>query len=275
MTGRKDISSVFESTRAAGRAALMPYFTLGFPNPQSSVEIIEAIAGAGADMIEIGMPFSDPLADGPTIQHSTQIALEQGTTAAVCLELTADLRSRGVAQPLILMGYINPILAFGVERFVAEATAAGADGFIVPDLPPEEAELMQAACLEHERALILMLAPTSTSERLNLVIERGAGFLYLVSLIGVTGARSALPSGLQEFVQRVRGLTSVPLAVGFGVSTPEQAQAVGSIADGVIVGSALINAIEGADDFPQAAADFVGELRTALEPSHGQGNRQT
>ena len=275
MTGRKNISSVFESTRAAGRAALMPYFTLGFPNPQTSVEIVEAIAGAGADMIEIGMPFSDPLADGPTIQRSTQIALEQGMTAAGCLELTAELRSRGVAQPLILMGYINPILAFGVERFVAEATAAGADGFIVPDLPPEEAELMQAACVEHQRALIFMLAPTSTSERLTTVVELGVGFLYLVSLVGVTGARSDLPSGLQEFVQRVRSLTSIPLAVGFGVSTPAQAQAVGSLADGVIVGSALIDAVEGAEDLGLAAAAFVGDLRTALESSPGQGDRKT
>lgn len=275
MSGLKDISSVFESTRAAGRAALMPYFTLGFPNSQTSLEIIEAVSSSGADLIEIGMPFSDPLADGPTIQRSTQIALEQGMTAAGCLELTADLRSRGVAQPLILMGYVNPILTFGVERFVAEATAAGANGFIVPDLPPEEAELMEAACLEHQRALIFMLAPTSTSQRMTAVVERGAGFLYLVSLIGVTGARSDLPSGLQEFVQRVRSLTSIPLAVGFGVSTPEQAQAVGSLADGVIVGSALINAVEGAEDLPQAAAAFVGELRTALESSRGQRGRHT
>ena len=270
MTGLKRISSTFQSTRAAGRAALMPYFTLGFPTPQSSLEIIETIASSGADLIELGMPFSDPLADGPTIQHSTQIALQQGMTVAGCLELTAELRSRGLALPLILMGYVNPILAFGIERFVIEATDAGADGFIVPDLPFEESEVMQAACAEHQRALIFMLAPTSTSARLTAVIERGAGFIYLVSLTGITGARSELPPDLESFVQRVRKLTSTPLAVGFGVSTPAQAQAVGRLADGVIVGSALIDAVEGSEDMPRSARAFVRDLRAAMEPSGPQ-----
>ena len=267
MNGLERISAVFQSTQAAGRSALMPYFTLGYPDAQSSLEIIEAIANSGADLIEIGMPFSDPLADGPTIQHSTQIALEQGMTVAGCLGLTADLRARGVEQPLILMGYVNPILAFGIERFVAEAAAAGADAFIVPDLPPEEAEAMWTACSEHQLALIFMLAPTSTAERMTTVLERSAGFVYLVSLIGVTGARTELPEGLQTFVQSVRGLTQLPLAVGFGVSTPDQARVVGSIAEGVIVGSALINAVDGAENLPQAAGAFVSALRTALEPS--------
>ena len=269
MTGLKRISSTFQSTRAAGRAALMPYFTLGFPTPQSSLEIIETIASSGADLIELGMPFSDPLADGPTIQHSTQIALQQGMTVAGCLDLTAELRSRGLALPLILMGYVNPILAFGVERFVIEATDAGADGFIVPDLPFEESEVMQDACAAHQRALIFVLAPTSTSVRLTAVIERGAGFIYLVSLTGITGARSELPPDLEAFVQRVRKLTSTPLAVGFGVSTPAQAQAVGRLADGVIVGSALIDAVQGAEDLSRAAGGFVGDLRAALELSRG------
>jgi len=264
LNGLKHVSSAFQSTRDAGRAALMPYFTLGFPDPDSSIEIIESIAGSGADLIELGMPFSDPLADGPTIQHSTQIALQQGTTIARCIELTAELRSRGVSQPLILMGYINPILAFGVERFVAEAARAGADGFIVPDLPLEEAAAMEAACRAHHMALIFMLAPTSTPERVTAVVERAAGFVYLVSLTGITGARSALPPDLAGFVERVRKQTPVPLAVGFGVSTPSQAQAVGSLADGVIVGSALIDAVEGTENWPQAVADFVGELRSAL-----------
>jgi len=265
MNGLTHVSSAFQATSAAGRAALMPYFTLGFPDPRSSLKIIESIAGSGADLIELGIPFSDPLADGPTIQHSTQIALQQGTTVARCIELTAELRSRGVSQPLILMGYINPILAFGVERFVAEAAGAGADGFIVPDLPFEEAAVMEAACQSHQLALIFMLAPTSTPERVAAVAKRAAGFVYLVSLIGITGARSALPPDLAGFVERVRDQTPVPLAVGFGVSTPAQAQAVGSLADGVIVGSALIDAIEGTEDWPHAVADFVGELRSALE----------
>jgi len=272
MTGLKHVSSAFQSTRDAGRAALMPYFTLGFPDPDTSIEIIESIASSGADLIELGMPFSDPLADGPTIQHSTQIALQQGTTVARCIELTAELRSRGVSQPLILMGYINPILAFGVERFVAEAAGAGADGFIVPDLPPEEAAAMEAACRAHQRALIFMLAPTSTPERVTAVVKRAAGFVYLVSLTGITGARSALSPDLEGFVERVGNQTRVPLAVGFGVSTPSQAKAVGSLADGVIVGSALIDAVEGTEDWPRAVAALVGDLRAALDNSHACSN---
>lgn len=273
MSGLDRISSVFRTTRAAGRAALMPYFTLGYPNAEASLEIIEEIAEAGADLIELGIPFSDPLADGPTIQRSTQAALQQGMTVATCLQLVGKLRSRGVTQPLILMGYVNPILAYGVGPFVAGAAEAGADGFIIPDLPPEEAAEMEDACRQHQRALIFMLAPTSTPERLAAVIERAASFIYLVSLLGVTGARSSLPPELDGFIERVRGLTEAPLAVGFGVSTPAHAHGVGALADGVIVGSALIDAVEGSDDAPRAAGRFVRALRRALEPSGSQPKR--
>lgn len=249
----------------ARRAALMPYFTLGFPTLAQSVEIVCAIAQAGADLIELGVPFSDPLADGPTIQRSTQIALEQGASLARCLELTRQIRTRGVQQPLILMGYYNPILAYGVERFAAQAVQAGADGFIVPDLPLEEAEELQAACQRHRLALIYLAAPTSTPERLLALAQRTSGFLYLVSLTGVTGARQALPPGLEPFITRVRALARTPIAVGFGVSTPEQARLVGQAADGVIVGSALIQAVENSAQPVQAAAEFVQRLRNALQ----------
>jgi tryptophan synthase alpha chain len=275
MNGIEHIAATFASAKKEKRAALMPYFTLGYPDPATSLDVVEAIAQAGADLIELGFPFSDPLADGPTIQHSTQVALEHGVNAAQCIEMVAELRSHGVTQPFMLMGYINPILAFGVERFVAEVTEAGADGFIVPDLPPEEGAEVEAACRAHGRALVYLLAPTSPPERIELLASRTTGFLYLVSLAGVTGARDALPPHLADFIQRVRAaaysgaVAHTPLAVGFGISTPEQARAVGQLADGVIVGSALIKAVgeaAGRDADPaKAAADFVHSLRVGLE----------
>jgi tryptophan synthase alpha chain len=186
------------------------------------------------------VPFSDPLADGPTIQRSTQIALEAGMTMRRCLELTAELRMRGIEQPLLLMGYINPIMTYGIERFVVDAVACGADGLIVPDLPPEEAGDLEAACQESGIALVFLLAPTSTEERIRLIVQRSSGFIYLVSVTGVTGARTSLQADLTQFVERVRGLTKKPLAVGFGISTPEHVLQVVQLADGVIVGSALM-----------------------------------
>ncbi|MBN1811412.1 MAG: tryptophan synthase subunit alpha [Anaerolineae bacterium] len=265
MNGLERIAAAFASAKEEGRAALMPYFTLGYPDPATSLDVVEAIAETGADLIELGIPFSDPLADGPTIQHSTQVALEQGINAARCIEMVADLRARGVTQPFMLMGYVNPILAFGAERFVAEATAAGADGFIVPDLPPEEAAEIEAACRAQERALVYLLAPTSPPERIELLASHTTGFLYLVSLAGVTGARDALPPHLADFVRRARAMARTPLAVGFGISTPEQARAVGELADGVIVGSALIRAAGQSTDPVLAAANFVHDLRAGLE----------
>ena len=265
--GRTRIAAAFEAARGVGRAALMPYFTLGFPDPQTSLEIVTAISQAGADLIELGIPFSDPLADGPTIQRSTQIALEAGANLAGCLEMVAALRSNeSVEQPLILMGYFNPILAFGLERFVAEAVIAGADGLIIPDLPPEEAGEMEAACQEHGLALIYLVAPSSTPERLALAARRTSGILYLVSLTGVTGARASLPPDLHGFVERVRAQArpNTPLAVGFGISTPEQVSAVAGLVDGVIVGSALIEAVSGAPDPAEAAAQFIRGLRVGL-----------
>ena len=268
MTGLQHIHDTFAAARVEGRAALMPYYTLGFPNPGNSLAILEAIAGAGADLIELGVPFSDPLADGPTIQRSTQVALEQGMSVRGCLEQTAQLRARGVAQPLLLMGYYNPLLAYGgaagIERFVADAEAAGAGGLIVPDLPVEEAGELESVCQVHQMALVYLLAPTSPPARVAQVAARTRGFLYLVSLTGVTGARKTLPDDLAAFIERVRSATATPLAVGFGIGGPEQARAVGRLADGVIVGSALINAVTSANDPCAAAFAFVRDLRQAL-----------
>jgi tryptophan synthase alpha chain len=264
MSGLEHIASTFEAARLEGRPALMPYFTLGYPTHSASLNIITAIARSGADLIELGIPFSDPLADGPTIQHSTQVALENGTSVARCLEMTADLRAGGVTQPLLLMGYYNPILSFGVGLFVAAAAQAGADGLIVPDLPPEEAGELEGHCRDHGLGLVFLVAPTSTPERLALVAAHSTGFLYLVSLAGVTGARAQLASDLEEFVERVRAVSTLPLAVGFGISTPLQASQVGALADGVIVGSALIHAAGHSDQPEQAAGAFVSDLKEAL-----------
>jgi tryptophan synthase alpha chain len=262
--GLSRIRVAFDAAKSDHRAALMPYYTLGYPDLPTSESVIRAIAGAGADLIELGVPFSDPLADGPTIQHSTQVALEAGVNVPRCLELTARLRAGGVAQPLLLMGYYNPILAYGVKRFVTDATSAGADGFIIPDLPAEEAGALENAAREAGRALAFLIAPTSPPDRIAAIAAHSTGFTYLVSLTGVTGARAALPAGLSDFVGAVRRVAHTPIAVGFGISTPEQARAVAQLADGVIVGSALINAVR-AESKPEAvAAAFVSGLRSAL-----------
>lgn len=262
--GRAQIAAAFNNARQYRTAALMPYYTLGYPDRQTSLDIIEAIAG-DSDLLELGIPFSDPLADGPTIQHSTQVALENGTTVAACLDMVRELRQRGVETPICLMGYYNPMLAYGLERFVQDAQNAGAQGFIVPDLPPEEASELAQFISSAGLAYIYFLAPTSSSERIRQVTQLAEGFIYLVSVTGVTGARQSLHSDLDEFVQRVRERSAVPLAIGFGISTPAQAASVAQYADGVIVGSALINAVDARDDNkPAAGAAFVRALQAAL-----------
>lgn len=278
MTGLEHITETFAALRAQGRAALMPYFTLGYPTPQDSLAVIAALAESGADLIELGVPFSDPLADGPTIQHSTQVALEQGMTVRGCLEQVARIRARGIRTPLVLMGYINPILAYGVQRFAADASAAGTDGLIIPDLPLEEAGEVESACRDHGLALVYLVSPASTPERIAALAAHATGFLYLVSLSGVTGARDTLSEGLADFVARVRAVAQVPLAVGFGISTPEQARVVAGIADGVIIGSALIQAAGKAEKdaaASPAAADravaFLRPVRAALGTAQPAG----
>ena len=249
------------------KTALMPYFTIGYPDYQTSIDVIKACVDAGADLMELGMPFSDPLADGPTIQHSTQVALENGITIKDCLRAVAELRVSGVEIPLILMGYINPILAYGVERFVADAAEAGVSGFIIPDMPPDEAAEMKTLCESKDLDIVFLLPPNSSEERMRMVTELSSGFVYLVSVLGITGERDALPVALASFVEKVRKLTEKPLAVGFGISTPDQAAGVGAVADGVIVGSALIKAVGQGDDPVAAAGGFVKSLKKALSAS--------
>ena len=240
----------------------MPYFPVGYPDMETSIDVLEALAKNGADLIEVGLSFSDPLADGPVIQKATQIALEQGVTAPKVIAAIAELRRRGVTIPLILMGYYNPLLAYGLARFVNDARAAGADGFIVPDLPPEESAELGA--LLGDLPQICMLAPTTSGERMEQVARNARGFIYLVSVTGVTGSRSGLPEGLEELVARVRAHTDVPVCVGFGIGTPEQAKIIGALADGVIVGSACVRAIGESAQPVQAARDFAHSFQQAL-----------
>jgi tryptophan synthase alpha chain len=247
------------------RPAFMPYFPLGYPTPEISLDVIEALAKNGADLIEVGLPFSDPLADGPVIQRATQVALEQGMTVKRALAAIRELRlARGVTIPLILMGYFNPLMAYGLSRLAEEAARSEADGFIAPDLPPEESDEFELAL--GKLPLIRMLAPTTSAERAAIIAERARGFVYLVSLTGVTGARNALPEGLPELIARVRGQTSLPLCVGFGIGTPEQARAVGQIADGVIVGSACVQTIGESAQPVRAAMEFARTFKSALGP---------
>lgn len=258
------IERAFVELRQAGRAALMPYVPLGFPAPEVSRQLIRAVADAGADVIELGVPFSDPLADGPVIQRATHMALQRGMTLAKCLEMARGARQEGVAIPFVLMSYYNPILRFGVEDCVREAKDAGVDGFIVPDLPPEEAGPLMAACRARGLDLVFLAAPTSTMARLRKIAEASSGFVYLVSVTGVTGARDQMTGGLKEFVAQVRAVTTKPICVGFGIANAQAAQTVAAFADGVIVGSALVSRIGEGRDAVAAAWAFVAELRAAI-----------
>ncbi len=254
MTGVERIQAVFARAKAERRAAFMPYHAMGYPNRAQTLEIIRTLGDVGAELFEIGIPHSDPLADGPTIQTATYTALTQGTTVKDCLAMTRELRAAGMTQPFCAMTYYNPLFAYGVQRFVDDAVSAGIDGLIVPDLPPEEADELESACRAAGLATIYLLAPTSTAARIRYVADHCTGFIYLVSVTGITGARTDLPSDLAEFVARVRRHTDLPLAVGFGIATADQAAAVAQIADGVIVGSALVKAATGEHGMARVAA---------------------
>lgn len=246
------------------RAALMPYLPLGYPSINVSRELIRGAQDAGADILELGVPFSDPLADGPVIQHATRVALENGMTLKKCLDLVQDARANGVTIPLVLMGYYNPILQYDLKNFARDAFEAGADGVIVPDLPIEEADDLQDAAHTQDLHVVFLAAPTSSDERLKKIAKATRGFLYLVSLTGVTGARAGLPEGLQDFVERTRAVTDKPLCVGFGISNADNARRVAHFADGVIVGSALVAKIGDTETASANTRGFVKELAGAL-----------
>ncbi|GHO96711.1 tryptophan synthase alpha chain [Reticulibacter mediterranei] len=251
------ITQAFARAREEKRGALMPYFMCGYPSAEQSTRIIVAAAEGGADIIELGMPFSDPLADGATVQHAGQIALEKGMTVKGCMEVARQVSAQ-TTVPLVFMGYYNPILAYGVERFCQDASTHGVSGLIIPDLPLEEAEPLHQAAKQNGLALIFLIPPTTPEERIEQIAELVAsgigGFIYCVSLSGVTGERKELPPHLHEFIQRVRTHTQkyqIPLAVGFGLSTPQHIATVTSFADGAVVGSALVTLIDRSDEKKQ------------------------
>ncbi len=237
------IRQAFEAARSKGRIALAPFVTVGYPSPAATPGIVKAIVEAGADVVELGVPFSDPLAEGPTIQKSSFAALEQGVTPKLCLEVAAGLRQDGVTAPFILMGYYNPLLAFGPEKFCEQAAAAGVNGLIVADLPSEEAGPLTANANANGLAVVPLLALTSTDERIALGCRRAGGFVYCVSVMGVTGARATVSQRVRGLVARVRQHTALPVAVGFGISKPEHVAEVAQFADGAVVGAALVEAI--------------------------------
>jgi tryptophan synthase alpha chain len=254
------ITHAFERAKQEKRGVLIPYFMCGYPTAAQSVAIVLAAAAGGADIIELGMPFSDPLADGATIQHAGHTALERGMTIAGCMEVARQVSAKNDV-PLLLMGYYNPVLAFGIERFCQTAAANGVSGLIIPDLPHEEAEPLQTSAQAHGLALVFLIPPTTPDERIARIVQTAAngpgGFIYCVSLSGVTGSRTELPAHLQHFVQRVRGYTKehgLPIAVGFGLSTPAHIAEVTRYADGAVVGSALVNLIDRHDKNEQAEA---------------------
>jgi tryptophan synthase alpha chain len=252
------IASVF----SPGYKALIAYITVGYPNMSATLEVASVLSNNGCDIIELGIPFSDPLADGVTIQKASYQALQQGVTPQVCLEVAYQLRQK-LATPLVFMTYYNPVFNFGVEAFCQASTAAGIDGLIVPDLPLEEGAELEVITHQHSLDLVYLLAPTSTEERISMVANRSQGFIYLVSLTGVTGARETLPPELEDFVKRVRQKARQPLCVGFGISSPEQARRVARVADGVIVGSRLIRLME-EDTTLSSLKAFTLSLREAL-----------
>ena len=260
------IGERFASLRARGQRALIPFITAGDPDLATTESLVLALAQAGADLIEIGIPFSDPLGDGPVIQRANERALRSGTSLRRVLELVKTLRPQ-IQVPLVLMGYTNPILAMGEKKFAESAAAVGVDGVIVIDLPPEEGETLFDALTGAGVDTVLLAAPTTQPPRLAMLAARTRGFLYYVSLTGVTGARSQLALGIEESVRRVRASSDVPVCVGFGVSKPEHVREVGRFADGVAVGSALIEEIQRAGPGPaavDAAARFVAGLKAPL-----------
>jgi tryptophan synthase alpha chain len=239
--------------------ALIPYVTAGFPTPAISRDVLRAAQAAGADFVEVGIPFSDPLADGPTIQRTTQTALEQGMTAAGALSL---IREAALAVPVIIMTYLNPVLAYGVERFVADAHAAGAAGLLLTDLPAGADPAVETAVTKSPLALIRLIAPTTDDTRLGAALAGATGFVYLISRLGVTGARDDVPPDLATHVKRIRAVTPLPIAVGFGIGTPAQAAAAARCAEGVVVGSALMDALSRGG--VAAAERLVRELAAAV-----------
>ena len=260
------IDAALQRARDEKRAALIVFVTSGDPDLETTLELVPELEAAGADIIELGIPHSDPIAEGPTIQAASLRSLAHATNLRQIVELCRTIR-RSSEIPLVLMGYLNNVLAFGAEALVAAAAKAGVDGLVVADAPYEEAARLQAASEAANLHRILLVAPTSTPERVVAIARRSAGFVYCVSVTGVTGTRAALPADLEQLVRRIQRVTSTPVCVGFGIGTPEQAAEVARYADGVIVGSALVSRIGAAGSGGEAirvAGEFVRSLAEAV-----------
>jgi tryptophan synthase alpha chain len=261
------IDCAFARLRAQGRKGLIPFLAAGDPSLEVTAALVREFENRGADLVEIGVPFSDPLADGVVNQRAYQRALASGANLSRVLELVADIR-RHSEIPLVLMSYVNPIHRFGLDRFPKAARDAGVDGLILSDCPPEEMNGFLDALVHAGVAPVLLVAPTSPDRRICLISDRGRGYIYYVSLRGVTGPRQELPTDLGDGIRRLRTLTRMPLAVGFGISTPAQAQAVAALADAVIVGSAIVATIEtfrGRLDLVPRVGQFMADLRSAID----------
>ena len=265
------IARRFASLRASGEMGLVAYLTAGDPSLSATLQFVLALAEAGADVIELGVPFSDPLADGPTIQRASERALKAGTTLAGILDLVRDIRQSSEVA-LVLFTYFNPIFQMGIEKFAAEASSAGADGVLVTDLTPEEADDYLRIMRGHRLDTIFLAAPTSDDERLAKISAASSGFLYLISRTGVTGAKDALPDDLPALLRRTRQFTNLPLAVGFGISLPGHVSVLGGLADAAVVGSALVSEIEKAtaqetrsQTLADAAAALTARIRSLKE----------
>ena len=261
------IAAVLQALRARGRKALIPYVTAGDPYPDATVEIMHAMARAGADVIELGVPFSDPMADGPVIQKAGERALAHGIGMPQVLQMVRGFRERDTATPVVLMGYANPVERYGVERFVADAQAAGVDGVLVVDYPPEECEGFAALLRAHAMDPIFLLAPTSTEARMRQVARIASGYVYYVSLKGVTGAGHLDTAAVAEVVPRIKAIVALPVGVGFGIRDARSARAVAQVSDAVVIGTALIELLQtrGRAEVAASAGEFIAGIRTALD----------
>jgi tryptophan synthase alpha chain len=267
------LAGAFKALRARGERAFVPYFAVGDPSFELTMRFALEAERRGADVIELGVPFSDPIGDGPVVQRATQRALAAGATMIRVLDVVRTLRSE-LTIPVVLMTYYNPVLAFGLRAFAESAVKAGVDGVLVVDLPPEEAAPLRAEADAVALDLIHLAAPTSTPARLRLIARASRGFIYLVSLTGVTGERQALPAGLEDQIRAMRSLTTKPICVGFGISRPEHAAAVGRSADGVVVGSALVRLIEeraGESTLVHDVGEFVAAMKAPLRAAAAAG----
>lgn len=275
--GASRIDARFAAAKSEGRAALVAFITAGDPDFERSAKILDALPTAGADIIELGMPFSDPMADGPAIQAASLRALKAGMTLHKTLDLVAAFRRKDTATPIVLMGYCNPIFAHGAERFAEAAAAAGVDGLIVVDLPPEEEAELKPFSDGAGLALIRLVAPTTDNDRLSRVLEGTSGFVYFISITGVTGTKEMRAADIEPHIARLRAATSLPIAVGFGVKTPARAAEVARAADGVVVGSAIVDLVGGLDaggqhTDVQPVLEFVRGLADAVRAARQKVN---